>query len=334
MRGEGGRRQLWLLGCVATLTASSCAGNRDVLELRDLLGSAEASQVVSAVNQLLHEHGEPLELLLENIPDEHLAHHVWFANVAIELEKFGSIDDWPSEVRPGLSARVSEAKGVAPPPSAQADEALNARIHLEGGRFNMENAYPVTLSPFVIQEHEVTNREYRRFAPKHDIEAPSDHPVRLVNWYDAMAYAAWLGGSLPTEAQWELAARGTEGRTYPWGEEAPTPERASYGGADGSTPAPVKTYPGGATPEGVYDLAGNLFEWCRDWHGIRGDDPTDPLGPEQGLTRSIRGGSFRDPASYIRSLIHTQARPEDRIPRVGFRVAWSEAAAGAARAGR
>ena len=81
----------------------------------------------------------------------------------------------------------------------------------------------------------------------------TNHPVTTVSWYDAMAYAAWLGGSLPTEAQWELAARGQVGRHYPWGDEAPTRAHANYNRV-GTTP--TGEFPAGATPEGVYDLAG------------------------------------------------------------------------------
>jgi len=307
---------------------SGCDAEPSSVDPRDALGGADANLVVEAIDQLLHEHDMTVEGALGAIPDERLVSHVWFANVAFALEERalrGGSGAWPRQVREQLSARVSSARGIAPPPTVTADMELNRRISLEGGSFMMEDAYTVTLSPFTMQEHEVTNREYRRFHPSHDPDAPEDHPVRQVNWYEAMAYAAWLGGSLPTEAQWELAARGVDGRVYPWGDEPPTPMRANYGAADVGGPSPVKTYPEGATPDGIYDLAGNVFEWCRDWHGVRGDDPTDPLGPEEGLTRTIRGGSFRDPASYIRSLIHTHTRPDGRAVRVGFRVAWPAA---------
>ncbi|MFQ5932188.1 MAG: formylglycine-generating enzyme family protein [Nitrospiraceae bacterium] len=96
-----------------------------------------------------------------------------------------------------------------------------------------------------------------RFAPRPGFE---DHPVTEVTWYGARAYCAWRGGRLPTEAEWEAAARGKEGRTYPWGEEPPSHERAIYGRRRGET-KPVGERLAGATPEGIHDLAGSLAEW-------------------------------------------------------------------------
>ena len=114
------------------------------------------------------------------------------------------------------------------PPTDADDERLNPRVGLVGGRLLMGSPdtdgnadsrekpqHPVNVSPFRIQTHEVTNAEYRRFDPTHDVDAPADHPVANVSWYAAMAYSVWLGGSLPTEAQWEFAARGKDGRKYP-----------------------------------------------------------------------------------------------------------------------
>ena len=143
-----------------------------------------------------------------------------------------------------------------------------------------------------------------------------------------MAYAEWLGGSLPTEAQREFAARGTEGRKYPWGDEEPTPELVNFGGNVGDTTS-VKSYPKGTTPEGVHDLAGNVWEWCRDRYGMYPfGEQADPVGSENGSNRVLRGGSFDSDPDELRSAYRSGSLPTGSkhwFCRYGVRVAWSAA---------
>ena len=235
-----------------------------------------------------------------------------------------------------MSKRLGEQRDLDPPPVEAVDAKLNARISIPGGSFTMgegDEAHPVTLAPFTIQEHEVTNGEYRRFLSrsqpglKHNYEAAQDLPVVEVTWYDAMAYAAWLGGSLPTEAQWEFAARGTTGRKYPWGEPAPECGRANFKGCEPDGLKPVKTVRDeGKTPEGVYDLAGNVWEWCRDWFAEypRGEQ-RNPLGPPSGSARVSRGGSFHSTPEILRAAHRHSFGTLDAVDFIGFRVVWPTA---------
>ena len=186
-------------------------------------------------------------------------------------------------------------------------------------------AHRVHLGSFAIQEHEITNAEYRRLVPTHNFPPGEERrPVVNVTWYSAMAYAAWLGGSLPTEAQWEFAARGPKGREYPWGSESPTCKRAQFNDCAPSGTTDVKSATQGATPEGVYDLAGNVWEWVSDRYGeYRGEEVNDPRGPEVGSpTRVLRGGSFRGPPQFLRGAYRSYP-PEDVVLYVGFRVMWT-----------
>ena len=205
--------------------------------------------------------------------------------------------------------------------------------------------HPVRLSPFRITRYPVTNAQYRRFVeeagktpPRHwdDGEIPhgkENHPVVYVSWNDAEAYCTWLtrrvaagtGGTvrLPTEAQWEYAARKTDSRLYPWGNDDPTDEHANFEKKVGDT-TPVDRYPDGATPEGVYDLAGNVWEWCADWYGPYPDHemPPDPGGPESGSGRVLRGGSFNYGAHNLPAAYRMYNPPENDLDNVGFRVVW------------
>ena len=145
-----------------------------------------------------------------------------------------------------------------------------------------------------------------------------------VTWQQAMNYAAARGGSLPTEAQWEFAARGAAGRTYPWGEAAPTCVLAQYDACDPRATLPVMSRPGGATPDGIYDLAGNVWEWIADRSGSYSSaDATDPTGPESGSSRVSRGGSFHDPHPYLRGSFRNSDAPGAEYDANGIRLVWA-----------
>ncbi|MDO8588022.1 MAG: SUMF1/EgtB/PvdO family nonheme iron enzyme [Armatimonadota bacterium] len=163
-----------------------------------------------------------------------------------------------------------------------------------------------------IYKHEVTVAQYRRFCEETGRQMPpeqtwgwrNEHPVVSVGWDDAAAYAKWAGVSLPTEAQWEKAARGTDGRVYPWGNKWDASNSANPSSTSMSSPQPVGSYPSGVSPYGVMDMAGNAWEWCADWY-----DPDyyktaplrNPQGPSKGkesaffgASHVLRGGSFFD----------------------------------------
>ena len=226
----------------------------------------------------------------------------------------------------GLGLRVAVAQARS--------NYLNPFVFIQGGTFlmgspddvgdsNEHPQHPVELSSFYIQQYEVTNEEFRLFDPKHDFDADEGrHPVANVSWEQAAAYAAWLGGSLPTEAQWEFTARGAEGREYPWG---PGPPRAgTHGNWVSSHTVPVGSFPEGATPLGVHDIAGNVWEWCSDRYGeYPTDAPKDYVGPNEGDLRVLRGGSFLDAEDDLRSAFRNRNFPRGRLGSVGFRVVVS-----------
>lgn len=197
---------------------------------------------------------------------------------------------------------------------------------------------------FYISRFPVTNAQYELFDPAHRTRRASwaneSHPVVYVNSKDATAFCQWLSAKegkkyrLPTEAEWEYAARGTDNRVYPWGERFEGGQCANF--ADRRTAfawrdatiddgwaetSPVGAYPRGASPCGAEDMAGNVFEWCLDFFdAYRARSRVNPRGPMSGTKRVYRGGSWKSRANSLRTSARAFNSPEYASNDVGFRI--------------
>jgi formylglycine-generating enzyme required for sulfatase activity len=232
----------------------------------------------------------------------------------------------PTEAEAG-TVKISEIDGME-------------MVYIPAGIFTMgsndsENEQPVHevyLDGFWIDKYEVTNAQYAACVAEGECGDPcyasdltdtaiSDHPVRCVSWYQARAYCGWADRRLLNEAEWEKAARGTDGRLYPWGNQAPTPFLANYYKHVGGTTA-VGSYPAGASPYGVLDMAGNVREWVWDYYDedyYSQSPEKNPFGPSSGGYRVLRGGDWE--TWLIGSTNRRRGDPAPRDIYTGFRCA-------------
>ena len=219
-----------------------------------------------------------------------------------------------------------------------------------GPNFNERPVHSVKLDAYWIDRTTVTNAMYQQCVTKGGCTPPSeygsatresyydnpqfnDYPVIFVDWDQANAYCEWAGRRLPTEAEWEKAALGTEEQTYPWGNSLPAGNLANF--ADSSSnlewaelsindgfpdTAPVGSFPEGKSVYGAYDMAGNVWEWVNDWFGsYPSESVSNPQGPSSGDTRVMRGGSFNSPIDELRSAIRNEFYQTNSFDDFGFR---------------
>ncbi|MEZ4861397.1 MAG: SUMF1/EgtB/PvdO family nonheme iron enzyme [Caldilineaceae bacterium] len=237
-----------------------------------------------------------------------------------------------------------------------ADGALYVRV--DGGEFAMgarsedsaspreEPRHVTTVNEFWLQQSEVTNAQYGRCVAAGVCTPPAnkrwdqsdfaDHPVADIDWRQANTYAQWVGGRLPTEAEWEKACRGTDERAYPWGNQAPDATLSNYNNSVGDT-TPVGSYPAGASPYGALDMSGNVWEWTSSLDADYPYNATDGReDPTAAGKRVVRGGSFYYTQYQIRCAARTGFAPETASQHIGLRVVidqrvtqWRHAADGA-----
>ena len=235
-------------------------------------------------------------------------------------------------IEKGAKELVPAQKQVQPQPQSLEKSAVprppaGAMVLIPAGEFTMGSqdgdsderpAHKVQLNAFSIDVYEVTVGQYEEFLRSGEARVPLDWktmnqsryhklPVANIDWADAAAYCKWAGKRLPTEAEWEKAARGTDGRLYPWGNDPPTPLHANYGktGAHNyDALVPVGTLEAGKSPYGVYDMAGNVWEWVSDWYDsdyYKNSPQQNPEGLPTGGFKVIRGGSWNTSARNLRS---------------------------------
>jgi sulfatase modifying factor 1 len=209
---------------------------------------------------------------------------------------------------------------------------------------NEQPLTPVTLGAFYIAQHPITNAQFEQFDPRHRAKridgAGDDHPVVYVASFEAVKFCEWLSQKegktyrLPTEAEWEYAARGTDSRTYPWGNQSGPGVFANF--ADASTAfawrdprvndgypltSPVGAFPAGASFFAIEDMAGNVWEWCLDFYQqLAGSAKMNPRGPASGPKRVYRGGSWKSRFTNLRASARASNAPNYSCNDLGFRI--------------
>ncbi len=195
----------------------------------------------------------------------------------------------------------------------------------EAGTARERPVHTVWVDAFFIDRYEISNTEYETFQPGHrrsQLSACDECPVTLVTWHEAEAFCRQRGGRLPTEAEWEKAARGPNGFAYGFGKQ-PDVSKANFGKEFQDGTVPVNTYaPNGY---GLHQMSGNVWEWVRDWFGAYPEGNTEnPTGPATGAQKVVRGGSWHHSEYYVNTGMRFKLDPNVPLNSLGFRCVQSE----------
>ena len=301
---------------------------------------------------LLLEFNKPQQKLVEQIEGQEARHHEMRGRLLQIQQETDEMNRRMEELEQTWNDLDERRQELLPEANARSMTLIPAGAFVMGGRDEesppMERpAHTVNLAGYYINPFPVTNQDYHEFVhvtgyktPIHWQRGPfptgtGRHPVTNVTWQDARAYAEWAGVRLPTEAEWEKAARGTDERPYPWGDRFVDGERCNSNNMIGTT-TQVDEFADGKSSYGVWDMAGNAYEWCADYYDeeyYRHSPQTNPRGPEGGQERVIRGGSFQETRAGGRCTHRIGAAETHGRDNIGFRVAMTAEDAGSARGG-
>ena len=361
---QGRRGLCWVFTLIVAGTADSTGPDalaEDYHAIPELSAQDRAVLASNMVQQGQYKNGltEVMEAMKELPNDETLMRLRGVCETELQLPAAkDTIMKW---LKLAPQAHPERAKMLALLAKTQASmETPNDWILVPAGEFEMgAEGWPaqpdegpkhkVFLDAFYIGKHEVTNRQYNTFVKSSGHRAPGNEdpkfsiwrgdemldgigplPVINVSWDDAVAYCKWAGGRLPTEAEWEKAARGTDGRMYPWGNDPVTGNRSNFSIENitfwegPSTLARTDQYDYGRSPYGAYEMAGNVWEWVQDFYDenyYKNSASKNPTGPSSGKERVVRGGSWQSNPDTVRSANRNKHDPGDRRIYLGIRCA-------------
>jgi len=305
--------------------------------IKKLLHQAKVEERVELVKGLPEKISEPdkiVETLRELFRLETNGEVIYWGAQILEQKKEtpGALDIVRQKLDDGAQQRYQEylAKDMIPIAAGQFKMGSSKN---EVNRSEDETQHQVEVGDFLISRYQITNRLYELFDPNHrsrrnHYSDQDNQPVVYVNWYEALMFCRWLGCRLPTEAEWEYAARGGQkSKGYQYSGSKNIDEVAWYYQNSGKGTKPVGEKQ--SNELGLYDMSGNVWEWCQDWYGEEYYDEChkkgtveNPTGPENGSYRVLRGGSWDLVAQHCRSAIRLNSSPDYRLSGLGFRLVF------------